>query len=106
MSCIEILSIVGRALAKQARLHQQRNLSTGDGSLQDYCVFGRSGFFGQSRQTPCNRKIVQVTGHGEATRRPEGLSSLVSDLGLPVSITSGDLTLNRTGLVSELLAGL
>ena len=34
------------------------------------------------------------------------LSSLVNDLGLPVSITGGDLTLNLTGLASELLAGL
>jgi hypothetical protein len=34
------------------------------------------------------------------------LSSLVGDLGLPVSITGGDLTLNLTGLVSEVLAGL
>ena len=34
------------------------------------------------------------------------LTSLVSDLGLPVSITGGDLTLNLTGLVSEVLAGL
>ncbi|MDT5251232.1 MAG: hypothetical protein QOH07_167 [Mycobacterium sp.] len=34
------------------------------------------------------------------------LSGLVGDLGLPVSITGGDLTLNLTGLVSEVLAGL
>jgi hypothetical protein len=34
------------------------------------------------------------------------LSSLVGDLGLPVSITGGDLTLNLTGLASEILAGL
>jgi hypothetical protein len=34
------------------------------------------------------------------------LSSVVTDLGLPISITGGDLTVNLTGLVSELLAGL
>jgi hypothetical protein len=34
------------------------------------------------------------------------LSSMVTDLGLPVSITGGDLTVNLTGLASELLAGL
>lgn len=34
------------------------------------------------------------------------LSSVVTDLGLPVSITGGDLTLNLTGIASELLAGL
>src|ERR1700722_12330999 len=34
------------------------------------------------------------------------LSSVVTDLGLPVSITGGDLTVNLTGLASELLAGL
>jgi hypothetical protein len=34
------------------------------------------------------------------------LSSVVTDLGLPVTITGGDLTLNLTGLASELLAGL
>ncbi|HME77319.1 MAG TPA: hypothetical protein VKI00_17215 [Mycobacterium sp.] len=34
------------------------------------------------------------------------LSSVVTDLGLPVSITGGDLTLNLSGLASELLAGL
>jgi hypothetical protein len=33
------------------------------------------------------------------------LTSVVTDLGLPVS-TGGDLTLNLTGLASELLAGL
>jgi hypothetical protein len=30
----------------------------------------------------------------------------VTDLGLPVSITGGDLSVNLTGLTSELLAGL
>jgi len=34
------------------------------------------------------------------------LSSALTDLGLPVSITGGDLTLNLTGIASELLAGL
>jgi hypothetical protein len=34
------------------------------------------------------------------------LTSVVTDLGLPVSITGGDLTVNLTGLASELLAGL
>jgi len=34
------------------------------------------------------------------------LSSVVTDLGLPVAITGGDLTVNLTGLASELLAGL
>ncbi len=34
------------------------------------------------------------------------LSSVVTDLGLPLSITGGDLTVNLTGLASELLAGL
>ncbi len=34
------------------------------------------------------------------------LSSVVTDLGLPVSITGGDLSVNLTGLTSELLAGL
>jgi hypothetical protein len=34
------------------------------------------------------------------------LTTLVGDLGLPISITGGDLTLNLTGLVSEVLAGL
>ncbi len=34
------------------------------------------------------------------------LTSVVSDLGLPLSITGGDLTVNLTGLASELLAGL
>jgi len=34
------------------------------------------------------------------------LSTVVTDLGLPVSITGGDLTLNLSGLASELLAGL
>jgi hypothetical protein len=34
------------------------------------------------------------------------LSTVVSDLGLPVSITGGDLTVNLAGLVSELLPGL
>jgi hypothetical protein len=34
------------------------------------------------------------------------LSSVVTDLGLPVTVTGGDLTLNLTGLASELLAGL
>ena len=34
------------------------------------------------------------------------LSSVVTDLGLPFSITGGDLTVNLTGLASELLAGL
>jgi hypothetical protein len=31
---------------------------------------------------------------------------VVTDLGLPVSITDGDLTVNLTGLASELLAAL
>ena len=34
------------------------------------------------------------------------LSSVVTDLGLPMSITGGDLTVNLTGLASELLGGL
>src|SRR5580693_1964763 len=34
------------------------------------------------------------------------LSSVVTDLGLPLSITGGDLTVNLTGIVSELLASL
>src|SRR3984957_20439701 len=34
------------------------------------------------------------------------LTSVVTDLGLPVSITGGDLTVNLTGIVSELLASL
>jgi len=34
------------------------------------------------------------------------LSSVVTDVGLPFSITGGDLTVNLTGLASELLAGL
>ncbi len=34
------------------------------------------------------------------------LSSVISDLGLPLSISGGDVTLNLTGAVSELLAGL
>jgi hypothetical protein len=34
------------------------------------------------------------------------LSSVVTDLGLPVSITGGDLTVNLTGIAAELLAGL
>src|ERR1700722_4652823 len=34
------------------------------------------------------------------------LSSVVTDLGLPFSITGGDLTVNLTGLASELFAGL
>jgi hypothetical protein len=34
------------------------------------------------------------------------LTSVVTDLGLPISITGGDLTVNLTGLASELLAGL
>ena len=34
------------------------------------------------------------------------LSSVVTDLGLPVSITGGDLTLNLAGIASELFAGL
>ena len=34
------------------------------------------------------------------------LSSVVTDLGLPVSITGGDLTLNLSGIASELFAGL
>jgi hypothetical protein len=34
------------------------------------------------------------------------LSSVATDLGLPFSITGGDLTVNLTGLASELLAGL
>jgi hypothetical protein len=34
------------------------------------------------------------------------LSSVVTDLGLPVAITGGDLTVNLTGIASELLAGL
>ena len=34
------------------------------------------------------------------------LSSVVTDLGLPVAITGGDLTVNLTGVASELLAGL
>src|ERR1700761_8041157 len=34
------------------------------------------------------------------------LTTVVTDLGLPVSITGGDLTVNLTGLASELLAGL
>jgi hypothetical protein len=34
------------------------------------------------------------------------LSSVVTDLGLPVSITGGDLTVNLTGIASEVLAGL
>jgi hypothetical protein len=34
------------------------------------------------------------------------LSSAVTDLGLPVAITGGDLTVNLTGIASELLAGL
>jgi hypothetical protein len=55
-------------------------------------------------------------GAGASTPSPVGpdptfdvtslLSGLVGDLGLPVSITGGDLTLNLTGLVSEVLAGL
>jgi hypothetical protein len=34
------------------------------------------------------------------------LSSVVTDLGLPLSITGGDLTVNLTGIASEVLAGL
>jgi hypothetical protein len=34
------------------------------------------------------------------------LTTVVTDLGLPVSITGGDLTVNLTGLASELFAGL
>jgi hypothetical protein len=34
------------------------------------------------------------------------LSSVVTDLGLPVSITGGDLPVNLTGIAAELLAGL
>jgi hypothetical protein len=34
------------------------------------------------------------------------LSSVVTDLGLPLSITGGDLTVNLTGIAAELLAGL
>ena len=34
------------------------------------------------------------------------LSSVVTDLGLPISITGGDLTLNLSGIASELFAGL
>ena len=34
------------------------------------------------------------------------LSSVVTDLGLPVSITGGDLTVNLTGVAAELLSGL
>jgi hypothetical protein len=34
------------------------------------------------------------------------LSSALNDLGLPVAITGGDLTVNLTGIASELLAGL
>jgi hypothetical protein len=34
------------------------------------------------------------------------LSGVVTDLGLPVAITGGDLTVNLTGIASELLAGL
>jgi hypothetical protein len=34
------------------------------------------------------------------------LSSALTDLGLPVSITGGDLTVNLTGIAAELLAGL
>ncbi|MGB7111835.1 MAG: hypothetical protein WBD77_15070 [Mycobacterium sp.] len=34
------------------------------------------------------------------------LSGVVTDLGLPLSITGGDLTVNLTGLASELLASL
>jgi len=34
------------------------------------------------------------------------LSTVVTDLGLPVTITGGDLTVNLTGLASELLGGL
>jgi hypothetical protein len=34
------------------------------------------------------------------------LSGVVTDLGLPFSITGGDLTVNLTGIASELLAGL
>jgi hypothetical protein len=34
------------------------------------------------------------------------LSSVVTDLGLPVSITGGDLSVNLTGIAAELLAGL
>ncbi len=34
------------------------------------------------------------------------LSSALTDLGLPVAITGGDLTVNLTGIASELLAGL
>jgi hypothetical protein len=34
------------------------------------------------------------------------LSSVVTDLDLPVAITGGDLTVNLTGIASELLAGL
>jgi hypothetical protein len=34
------------------------------------------------------------------------LSSVVTDLGLPVSITGGDLTVNLTGIAAELLGGL
>jgi hypothetical protein len=34
------------------------------------------------------------------------LSTALTDLGLPVAITGGDLTVNLTGIASELLAGL
>jgi len=34
------------------------------------------------------------------------LTSVATDLGLPVSITGGDLTVNLAGIASELLAGL
>ena len=34
------------------------------------------------------------------------LSGALTDLGLPVSITGGDLTLNLSGIASELFAGL
>jgi hypothetical protein len=55
---------------------------------------------------PISSDIPSVLGTDPTLDVTSLLSGVLTDLGLPLSITGGDLTVNLTGLASELLAGI
>lgn len=56
--------------------------------------------------TPISSDLPSLLGTDPTLDASSLLSGVLTDLGLPVSITGGDLPVNLTGLAAELLAGL
>ncbi|MGB6205734.1 hypothetical protein [Mycobacterium sp.] len=54
---------------------------------------------------PVSSYLPTVLGTDPTLDATSLLSSVVTDLGLPVWLPAGDLTLNLTGIAAELLAG-